>query len=125
MRKWKPRDRLKELGKEAIAKRGLAPNACGVEGCEAGDATVVKLLPLDPIDHGTTIIQLCPNHLVWAKHRNELAREVKAELVALRKEIGQRRIDEIAELAAPQDGDLPEEILQGEYETLEESGWAP
>lgn len=109
-------DSLKEKGKQFLVKHGYAPEKCAVKGCRGRDVEVIKLRPLDPIDHESTLLQLCPHHQDWAAQRNQLAAEVKAELVEARKKIGQERIGEIQSLAMPQDGDLREDILMGETE---------
>lgn len=105
---------LKEKGKEFLAAVGAHPKTCAVEGCNGGNVEVVELAPLDPIDHSSTLLQLCPRHTAWAEERNELANGVKEELVEKRQEIGKRRFSEIQELAMPQDGRLREDILMGD-----------
>lgn len=105
---------LTERGKEFLVKVGAYPKTCAVNGCSGGNVAVTELQPLDPIDHSSTLLQLCPTHTAWAEERNELASEVKAELVEKRQEIGKRRFAEIQELSMPQDGDLREDILMGD-----------
>lgn len=104
---------LKEKGKEFAAKLGAVPDTCGVRWCKRGDAELVELLPLDPIDHDSTLIQLCTEHQEWADQRNDLAAEVADELREKRREIGDRKFDEIQELAVPQ-GAMHEDILNGD-----------
>ena len=104
---------LKELGKELLDSRGFVPDTCGVEGCEAGDSDVVELQPLDPIDHSSTLIQLCPGHREWADARNQLAEIVTDELREERNRIGQEYLDELQELADPR-GRTSEAWLMGD-----------
>lgn len=104
---------LKEQGKQALARLGAVPHTCAVKGCSERTEDTIDVLALNPIDHDATLLQLCQNHLKWAEERNELAREIKAELVEARKDIGQDRISEIEELAVPQ-GSMRRDILMGE-----------
>jgi hypothetical protein len=97
-----------------LFKAGIRRPDCVVHGCDKTETELVELSPLDPIDHHARTLPLCEQHQAWASERNKLAAEVKAELVEARKEIGQRRIDEVQRLAVPQDGDLREDILMGE-----------
>jgi hypothetical protein len=61
-------------------------------------------------------VALCPDHQEWASERNEFAKQMKAELVEARKEIGQEHIGRIQELSMPQSGKLREDILMGNPE---------
>lgn len=106
--------KLKEHAKQIQARLGLHPKNCAVVGCQTGNVEVIDVKPLDPIDHDSTLLQLCPRHSVWAEKRNDLAEEVYEALVEKRKEIGQDRIGEIQDLALPQDGRLREDILMGD-----------
>lgn len=104
---------LKEKGKKFAAKMGAVPKTCGVRGCQNRNAEIVEILPLDPIDHESTLIQLCSEHEAWADDRNELAAEVADELREKRREIGDRRFSEVQELAVPQ-GAIREDVLNGD-----------
>lgn len=111
--------RIEDLS--TFLKAQLEGDECGVKGCSRGNAELVVLQPLDPIDHRSTPVNLCPKHTVWAQERNEFAEEMHDELREARKEIGKEHSDRIAELATPQDGELREDILVGEIDKLPES----
>lgn len=100
-------------------KLGIHPSTCQIKGCGNGDAELVKVLPLDPIDHTARRIPLCPKHQAWARQRNEFAEEMADQLREYRKELGQEHIERVQELAMPQDGTFREDILMGETEELE------
>ena len=88
---------------------------CGVENCPYNERTeIVWLKPFDPIEHDETPVVLCSYHQDWADLRNALAETIKQELIEARKEIGQEYIDEISELAQPDEGTLDEDYLMGE-----------
>lgn len=108
-------DRLKNRAAEA----GVAKNKCAVKGCDGNDPRLVTLKPLDPIDHPVTTRVFCADHYEWARERNQLAERIKAELVEKRKELGEEHYEEIQRLAAP-NGDVADEILMGEYDSVAE-----
>lgn len=115
---------------EKLLHRLADPDTCGVKGCE--NTTVVELVTLkrfDPIDHDAVPVALCEHHQEWADRRNEFAEEMHDKLREARKEIGQAHIEQVRELATPQDGQLREDIAMGEIDapvrTVEDMHDAP
>lgn len=105
---------LKERGKRFLLRIGRTPNRCDVVGCGGDNIEVVRIKPLDPIDHDETLLALCEHHQEWAQERNELASRVHDELEAKRRELGDDYFEEVQRLAMPQDGRLREDILEGD-----------
>jgi len=106
---------MKEHAKRLMSKAGLAPDYCGVVGCDNGNAEVVELQPFDPIDHDSTLIQLCPEHQVWADERNEFAELIADELRERRRELGSVHFEKVQDLVVPQ-GRMAEDVLDGSVE---------
>jgi len=107
------------IGKKRLKKLAYKlarTDECGVKGCGDTDVEITEVLPLDPIDHESSWIALCPKHTVWAEERNAFAEQMYEELREARKEIGQEHMGQIQDLAMPQDGELREDILMGEIE---------
>jgi len=106
---------MKEKGKRFAARIGLVPDNCGVKGCPNGNAELVTLKALDPIDHTNTRIQLCAEHTVWAEQRNELAETITEALREERRRLGDKFHGEVKDVALPQ-GAVVDELLEGDFE---------
>jgi hypothetical protein len=104
---------LRESAKKVAAEMGHAPDVCNVKGCDGEVVDTVDVLPLDPIDHDSTLLALCERHCEWADERNDLAREITDILRQARKEVGQEYISEIQRLSDPR-GEMTEDRLQGD-----------
>lgn len=109
---------LLERTKNRAASAGLAKDECAVEGCHGDDPAVITLKPLDPIDHRETTRVFCAEHRRWGRERNLLAEHIKSELVEKRRELGDEHYEDIQHLASP-DGEVADEILMGEYDSVE------
>jgi hypothetical protein len=104
---------MRGLLKAAKQAKGAADDlgeGCAVDACPAGRDEVVRLVGFDPIDHGDSFVPLCASHVEWAEKRNELARKMRDELRAARREVGQANADHIREVRNPPGGELDEAL---------------